>query len=186
MWKHPILGSCTKCPQNLAVSQQGMAKSEAKWKEELSESEYAVLRLKATEPEGSGEYHSFFPKAGEGYFSCRGCGNPLYSAEAKFKAIGCGWPSFDKCYTGSIDTAVDRTGGMHRIEITCRACGGHLGHVFKGEKMCAAERALHHARLSSSLSLLCARVYAHVRVLNACPAAAGRPRMSATASTRCR
>ena len=71
----------------------------------------------------------FYPKAGEGYFACRGCEKPLYSAEAKFKS-GCGWPAFDKCYKGSVETTVDETHGMQRIEITCAGCGGHLGHVF--------------------------------------------------------
>ena len=76
----------------------------------------------------------FYPKAGEGYFACRGCEKPLYSAEAKFKS-GCGWPAFDKCYKGSVETTVDETHGMQRIEITCAGCGGHLGHVFVGEGM---------------------------------------------------
>ena len=76
----------------------------------------------------------FYPKTGEGYFACRGCEKPLYSAEAKFKS-GCGWPAFDKCYKGSVETTVDETHGMQRIEITCAGCGGHLGHVFVGEGM---------------------------------------------------
>ena len=76
----------------------------------------------------------FYPKAGEGYFACRGCEMPLYSAEAKFKS-GCGWPAFDKCYKGSVETTVDGSHGMQRIEITCAGCGGHLGHVFVGEQM---------------------------------------------------
>ena len=65
-----------------------VVKSEAEWKAELSDFEYKVLREKATEPAGSGEYDGFYPKAGEGHFVCRGCKNPLYSAEAKF-ASGC-------------------------------------------------------------------------------------------------
>ena len=111
-----------------------VVKSEAEWKAELSDFEYKVLREKATEPAGSGEYDGFYPKAGEGHFVCRGCKNPLYSAEAKFKS-GCGWPAFDKCYKDSVKTIEDNSYGMRRIEILCARCDGHLGHVFVGEGM---------------------------------------------------
>ena len=82
----------------------------------------------------SGEYDGFYPKAGEGHFVCRGCKNPLYSAEAKFKS-GCGWSAFDKCYKGGVKTIEDNSYGMRRIEILCARCDGHLGHVFVGEGM---------------------------------------------------
>ena len=111
-----------------------VVKSEAEWKAELSDFEYKVLREKATEPAGSGEYDGFYPTAGEGHFVCRGCKNPLYSAEAKFKS-GCGWPAFDKCYKGGVKTIEDNSYGMRRIEILCARCDGHLGHVFVGEGM---------------------------------------------------
>ena len=108
-----------------------MALSEEEWKKQLSKAEYQVLRLKGTEPRG-GEYDHFYPAAAEGYFVCRGCKTPLYSAAAKFKS-GCGWPAFDKCYANSVKTYTDNTHGMRRIEITCATCDGHLGHVFEGE-----------------------------------------------------
>eukprot|EP00056_Hartaetosiga_gracilis_P014205 m.239957 g.239957 ORF g.239957 m.239957 type:complete len:202 (+) comp14334_c0_seq1:114-719(+) len=108
-----------------------VSKSDVEWKQQLSKEEYQVLRKKGTERPGTGEYDKFYPK--EGYFACRGCGNPLYSAESKFKS-GCGWPAFDKCYKGSISTNVDSTFGMRRVEIVCSACDGHLGHVFEGER----------------------------------------------------
>ena len=82
---------------------------DADWASKLSSFEYKVLRQKGTEPRG-GEYDAFYPKAGGGYFECRGCGNPLYSAEAKFKS-GCGWPAFDKCYKNAIDTFTDNSAG---------------------------------------------------------------------------
>ena len=107
--------------------------TDAEWREKLSPEEYRVLREKGTEAQG-GEYDGFYPSAGEGHFACRGCGAPLYSAAAKFKS-GCSWPAFDKCYKGAVATTVDNSYGMKRIEITCAACGGHLGHVFEGEKM---------------------------------------------------
>ena len=107
--------------------------TDADWKARLSGFEFKVLRQKGTEPRG-GEYDGLYPKKGEGHFVCRGCAAPLYSAEAKFKS-GCGWPAFDKCYKDSVKTHEDNSVGMRRIEITCAACGGHLGHVFEGERM---------------------------------------------------
>ena len=105
--------------------------SDAEWKAFLEPLEYEVLRQKGTEPRG-GEYDGIYPA--EGYFSCRGCGLPLYSAAAKFKS-GCGWPAFDRCYVDAVDIWVDRSLDPVRIEITCAGCGGHLGHVFAGERM---------------------------------------------------
>ena len=71
--------------------------------------------------------------ATEGHFVCRACRAPLYSARAKFDS-GCGWPAFDKCYKGSVDIKTDVSFGMRRVEILCANCGGHLGHVFEGER----------------------------------------------------
>lgn len=106
--------------------------TEGDWRKVLSKQEYNILREKGTEYPGTGEYDGFYPD--EGHFVCRGCGNAIYSAESKFKS-GCGWPAFDKCYKGSIATKTDGSMGMRRIEIMCAKCGGHLGHVFEGERM---------------------------------------------------
>lgn len=105
-------------------------KTEQEWSKELDRFEFQVLRKKGTEPAGTGEYDKFYPT--EGHFVCRGCGQPLYSAEAKFNS-GCGWPAFDKCYKGTVRTETDISFGMKRIEILCAACDGHLGHVFENE-----------------------------------------------------
>lgn len=107
---------------------QGM--TEAKWMKKLSRTDYMVLRQKGTEPRG-GYYDHFYPV--EGHFVCKGCSAPLYSADAKFDS-GCGWPAFDKCYKGAVSTIKDESHGMVRIEIICARCGGHLGHVFQGER----------------------------------------------------
>eukprot|EP00511_Aplanochytrium_stocchinoi_P003885 CAMPEP_0204829394 /NCGR_PEP_ID=MMETSP1346-20131115/7543_1 /ASSEMBLY_ACC=CAM_ASM_000771 /TAXON_ID=215587 /ORGANISM="Aplanochytrium stocchinoi, Strain GSBS06" /LENGTH=159 /DNA_ID=CAMNT_0051959143 /DNA_START=398 /DNA_END=877 /DNA_ORIENTATION=+ len=109
-------------------------KTEKEWKKILTTEEYHVIREKGTESAFTGEYDKFYPKKGEGYFACRACSNPLYSAQSKFDS-GCGWPAFDKCYTDSIKTKVDSSFGMERIEIMCNKCDGHLGHVFMGEKL---------------------------------------------------
>ena len=101
------------------------------WREYLEPLEFEVLRQKGTEPRG-GEYDAFYPT--EGHFACRGCGKALYSAAAKFKS-GCGWPAFDRCFVDAVDVTEDRSLEPTRIEITCAGCGGHLGHVFAGERM---------------------------------------------------
>ena len=82
---------------------------------------------KGTEMPFTGEYDNLFSP---GTFVCRRCNNPLYSAEAKFHS-GCGWPSFDEEYPGSVERHVDADG--RRVEITCAHCHAHLGHVFEGE-----------------------------------------------------
>ncbi|RVX10161.1 Peptide methionine sulfoxide reductase B3, chloroplastic [Vitis vinifera] len=76
---------------------------------------------------GTGEYDKFFE---EGVYNCAGCGTPLYKSTTKFNS-GCGWPAFYEGLPGAINRTPDPDG--MRIEITCAACGGHLGHVFKGE-----------------------------------------------------
>jgi len=111
-----------------------VVKSEQEWEAKLSPEEYKVLRLKSTERPGTGEYDKFYPK--EGYFACRACSNPLYSAQSKFNS-GCGWPAFDKCYKDSVNVHMDCSLGMVRKEIVCHKCGGHLGHVFTGENLTA-------------------------------------------------
>lgn len=111
--------------------------SDTEWREKLTAEEYRVLREKATEKEGTGEYDRFFPV--EGYFVCRACGNPLYSKDAKFKA-GCGWPSFDRCYVGSVRLEPDLSHGLQRVEVTCVECKSHLGHVFEGEKLTESDQ----------------------------------------------
>jgi len=107
-----------------------LAKSEEEFRSELTPQEYRMLRQQGTEAPRTGEYYSFFPK--EGYFACRACKHPLYSAGSKFK--DCGWDAFDKCYyTGDACHVGVRSDGLG-IEIICNGCGSHLGHVFHGER----------------------------------------------------
>jgi peptide-methionine (R)-S-oxide reductase len=82
--------------------------------------QFRVLRNKGTEPPGSGTFDKHYPTAG--VYTCQGCEAPLYKANHKFDS-GCGWPAF-----------WDAVPGMMRTEIVCNNCGGHLGHIFKGEK----------------------------------------------------
>ncbi|MGV3459939.1 MAG: peptide-methionine (R)-S-oxide reductase MsrB [Flavobacterium sp.] len=102
------------------------AKTDADWKQVLTEEQYAVLREKATERPFTGEYYKHF---GKGVYVCAACGNPLFKSDAKFDSE-CGWPSFDQAIEKSVIYKEDNTHGMHRTEVMCANCGGHLGHVF--------------------------------------------------------
>ncbi|KAF6990144.1 hypothetical protein CFC21_007381 [Triticum aestivum] len=102
-------------------------KSEEEWEAVLTPEQFRILRRKGTEFPGTGEYDKFFD---EGIYGCAGCGTPLYKSSTKFNS-GCGWPAFYEGFPGAIKRTADPDG--RRIEITCAACEGHLGHVFKGE-----------------------------------------------------
>ncbi|VEU23242.1 DEKNAAC104372 [Brettanomyces naardenensis] len=104
-------------------------KSQKEWRAVLSPEQFAVLREKGTERAGTGEYNHF---SKSGVYDCAACGQPLYKSETKFDS-GCGWPAFYAAIPGAITTNTDRSYGMERTEISCTNCGGHIGHVFKGE-----------------------------------------------------
>ena len=101
---------------------------EEKWKEKLTEEEYRVLRLKATERPFTGKYWNNKEK---GTYYCAGCGTPLFDSTSKFES-GCGWPSFSNPIKDSqIKEEPDNSFSMRRTEVLCKSCGGHLGHMFK-------------------------------------------------------
>ncbi|KAF7086167.1 hypothetical protein CFC21_089495 [Triticum aestivum] len=91
-----------------------------------SEEEWRAV-LSPEQLPGTGEYNKFY---GDGAYNCVGCGTPLYKSTTKFDS-GCGWPAFFEGLPGAIHRTPDPDG--RRVEITCASCGGHLGHVFKGE-----------------------------------------------------
>lgn len=93
----------------------------------LTPEEEAVILHKATERPGSGAY---LHNKADGTYVCRHCGTPLYAAGDKFES-GCGWPAFDDALPGAVRELPDPDG--RRVEIVCANCGGHLGHVFRGE-----------------------------------------------------
>lgn len=102
-------------------------KTDAEWRAELTQEQYEVLRRAATEPAFTGEY---VDTKDPGSYRCAGCGAELFRSDAKFDS-GSGWPSFvEPASLDSVETEADRSYGMVRTEVTCAACGGHLGHVF--------------------------------------------------------
>lgn len=108
-------------------SQYEVTKTDEQWREELNPAEYAILREAATERPGTGE---LLYEDRVGVYSCRACGNELFSSRTKFEAY-CGWPSFyESASPKAVEYVEDRSLGMERTEVRCAKCGSHLGHIF--------------------------------------------------------
>ena len=124
-------------------------KTEAEWRAQLDAAAYAIARQAATERAFTGKYWDHWDK--DGHYRCVGCGEVLFSADAKFDA-GCGWPSYWQAVDdGRVERLEDRSHGMLRVEVRCARCGSHLGHVFddgpepSGERFCINSAAIHFA-----------------------------------------
>ena len=101
--------------------------SDKEWKAKLTPEQYNICRLKGTEAPFTGAYLN---NKETGIYYCACCGNPLFSSQMKYDS-GSGWPSYmapinDK----AIKEQEDESHGMRRIEVLCRHCDAHLGHVF--------------------------------------------------------
>ena len=105
-----------------------MPKTAIDWEKKLTPEQYRVLREKDTEAPFSGRYLHMKDK---GTYVCAACSTELLSSDTKFDS-GSGWPSFyDVAHSDSVELKEDYDHGMHRIEVICKNCGGHLGHLFK-------------------------------------------------------
>ena len=100
----------------------------SKLREKLSEEEFFVTQNKGTEAPFSGKY---LDNKQSGTYKCVCCDNELFSSEHKYDSKS-GWPSFfDVISKDNLSLLEDTSHGMKRIEVTCKQCGSHLGHVFE-------------------------------------------------------
>jgi peptide methionine sulfoxide reductase msrA/msrB len=116
---------------------------------QLTLEEQAILLHKHTEMPGTGLYNHF---SQEGVFVCKQCDSPLYLSKNKFSSE-CGWPSFDEELPNAVKHILDKDG--RRVEIICKHCHGHLGHVFTGEHL--TSKNVRHCVNSLSLSFISAK-----------------------------
>lgn len=104
-----------------------MTKSEQEWRQQLTPEQFHVTREKGTERAFTGAYWN---NKKAGVYRCIGCGTELFSSDTKFDS-GTGWPSFtEPANLENVELEEDRSHGMRRVEVHCRKCGSHLGHVF--------------------------------------------------------
>jgi peptide-methionine (R)-S-oxide reductase len=109
------------------MSKEKVTRSDQEWRETLTPEQYHILREKGTERAFTGRYWNNKEK---GLYLCAGCGQELFSSDTKFDS-GTGWPSFwDAPDKTKVELKDDDSHFMHRTEVMCSRCGGHLGHVF--------------------------------------------------------
>lgn len=116
----------TAMPGFAAPGSFEVTRTEAEWREMLTDLEYEVMREEGTERAFSSPLHDLYEP---GTYHCRGCDLPLYSSETKYDSET-GWPSFWKAMPNAIGTKPDRSLFATRTECHCRRCGSHLGHIF--------------------------------------------------------
>lgn len=102
-------------------------KTEEEWRIQLTDEQFAVCRLKATERPFSGAYDGC---KDTGIYRCVCCGAELFHSTTKYES-GTGWPSFwEPVAPDRVRLETDTSHGMVRTEVLCSQCDAHLGHVF--------------------------------------------------------
>ncbi|HSV69957.1 MAG TPA: peptide-methionine (R)-S-oxide reductase MsrB [Methylibium sp.] len=121
------------------MSDYKVKKPDAEWQSQLDRTQYEVTRHAATERAFTGKFWDHWH---DGSYQCVCCGAELFKSDTKFDA-GCGWPSYyEPVRAEIIERITDRSHGMLRVEVRCKDCGAHLGHVFEdgpqptGERFC--------------------------------------------------
>jgi peptide-methionine (R)-S-oxide reductase len=118
--RRPKSGGTSQVPE--------VSKTEQQWRQDLTPQQYSVLRRGHTEPSFTGQYVHV---SDTGSYHCAGCGSELFRSDAKFES-GTGWPSFfEPAIAEAVVLRPDNSLLVRRTEVTCRRCGGHLGHVFR-------------------------------------------------------
>jgi len=127
------------------VPERKVELSDREWRDRLTREQYAILREHGTERAFSGSY---WDTKQPGVYRCAGCGTELFRSDAKYDS-GSGWPSFvEPSELDAVETRLDLSHGMSRMEVLCATCGGHLGHVFddgpqpSGKRFCINSCAL--------------------------------------------
>src|SRR5210317_1973949 len=121
-----FLFNCKGNSQKPEQKEYKITKTEAEWKDQLTDMEFYVLRKAGTERAFSSPLNKNYS---DGIYVCAGCETPLFKSEHKFDS-GTGWPSFDREIKGNVAFSTDQKLGYTRTEEHCAKCGGHLGHVF--------------------------------------------------------
>ena len=117
----PAVSIVALAPDKFAVD-----KSATEWRSLLSAEQFRVLREHGTERAGTSPLN--YEKR-SGLYLCAACDQPLFESSTKYES-GSGWPSFFRPLPNAVETTTDSSHGMTRVEVHCRNCGGHLGHVF--------------------------------------------------------
>lgn len=108
-----------------------MQLSDDEWQQKLTPEQYRILRGKGTEAPFSGE---LLNEQGSGMYTCAACGANLFTSDTKYESHApglAGWPSFaDVAHSDAVELKDDDSAGMQRVEVICKNCGSHLGHLF--------------------------------------------------------